>query len=102
MKSLFKFEPSDFHGGGQMVIRQSSPSGSADVGFAATVSYKIGWIPSGNTVVMVSLADGMVMRFADEAALCEHLNSKGGYRPMTADEIARVTAHVGNRFKEAQ
>jgi hypothetical protein len=103
MKKIFKFEVKDFEGCGQMVIRNSFPENSKDYSFGATVSYKIGWMSSarsvGNIIMLVSLADGMCLRFDSEQALCDHLNNDSeGYRPMSKVEIARIMETQGNRF----
>lgn len=104
MKSKFIFEPSDFKGRGQMVVRQSCPVGSKDFGFMASVSYKIGYNVSvrdqkSYPVMMISLTDGMSLQYETIEELCESLNEDDcGYRPMTKDEISSAMEHVGNRF----
>lgn len=97
----YEFEPQDFEGSGQMVIRNSAEPGCTDYTFMATVSYKIGYQHSvgPNTVFMVSLADGQCRDYPSKAALCESLNKdQVGYRPMTDQEITQVTLDQGNRF----
>lgn len=101
MKSKFSFEPSDFEACGQMVIRESARRGCGDPSFATTVSYKVGYmITEGrNTILLVSLADGLAKPFEDEKALCHYLNSDiCGFRPMADEEIAKVMSSQRNRF----
>ena len=102
MKSKFVFESSDFEGSGQMVVRQSSPLGTTNISFMASVSYKIGWKSqphSPNTALKISLTDGMCREFESLEKLCENLNNdECGYRPMTVEEIRAVMGYVGNRF----
>jgi len=99
MKTNVYFEPSDFINGGQMIIRQSSTPGSKDVGFAASVAYKIGWTSRGNTIMMISLSDGMCIDIPSIEKLCESLNTDAeGYRPMTLEEIHAIATFNGNRF----
>jgi hypothetical protein len=101
MKTKCIFEPSDFEGSGQMVVRNSSPPGSADIAFLASVAYKIGWITQSgpNKIARVSLTDGMIITYESEIALCAMLNDDPcGFRPMTQKEIHAVTSYVGNRF----
>lgn len=100
MKNRTIFEPSDFKGAGQMIIRNSYPRGGEDTGFATTVAYKIGFI-AGTGLAMISLCDGMIIVIKDRESLCTKLNDdECGYRPMSCDEIARVTAEIGNRFED--
>lgn len=103
MKNICIFEPSDFEGSGQMIARNSSPPGSQDIGFLASVSYKLGWVAGSDIgpvrVARVALTDGMISTYENEKALCDMLNADPvGFRPMTKEEIAAVTAYVGNRF----
>lgn len=100
VKTRTEFEPMDFDGCGQMVIRETAGVDCKDAGFMATVSYKIGYMHTSgpNRLFMISLADGMLMEFATELALCLHLNKDPGYRPMTDDEITKVMLSQRNRF----
>ena len=98
MKARVMFEPGDFKGCGQMIVRNHTPSGLIDLGFVTTVAYKIGFIAGSDKLCKISLADGMVLIYTDEAALIDHLNSDPrGYRPMTNIECVAVAAEVGNR-----
>ncbi len=108
MKIRHVFEPSDFDGSGQMIIRDSSSNPIANPGFAASVAYKIGW-SSGkreaaddrqqNQMFRVSLTDGMLIQFDTVEDLCSNLNEdREGYRPMTDEEIVAVVTEVSNRF----
>jgi len=97
----YEFEPQDFDGSGQMIIRDSAEPGCANHTFMATVSYKIGYQHhvGPNTVFMVSMADGMCRAFPSTESMCESLNEDPvGYRPMTSQEIAQVMGDQGNRF----
>jgi hypothetical protein len=104
MKTTIKFEPSDFKGGGQLIIRNSSPRGSTDISFALSVSYKIGYIstePGPKKLTKVSLNDGWTQVFESDKALCDALNKDAhGYRPMNKREIERILTYEGNRFTE--
>ena len=105
MKTKCTFTPEDFNGSGQLIIRDSSPTGSKDYGFAITVCYKIGYIPSQakhhKHGSMISMADGMVNHYETLEELCEHLNSDThGYRPMTKTEIINIIGGHGSRFPE--
>jgi hypothetical protein len=102
MKTRIYFEPEDFRSMGQMIIRQSSPIGSNDIGFMASVSYKIGWKSKSsgpNGAVKISLSDGMCIEYETIEKLCEILNNDvQGFRPMSQDEIDKVMSYNGNRF----
>lgn len=102
MKSKFYFEPSDFVSGGQMIIRQACSTNCKDIAFMCSVSYKIGWksnLSKGNSVIKISLSDGMCIEYENEQVLCDKLNSdEQGYRPMTQQEINSVMNYCGNRF----
>ena len=102
MKLKFKFEPSDFHNMGQMIICESCPRGCCDIGFMSTVSYKIGWkVPQQgpNIAMRISLCDGLCIEYPTVEKLCESLNAdKQGFRPMSIDEIIAVMTFNGNRF----
>ena len=101
MKVKHQFEPLDFEGGGQMVIRNSSPPESKDLIFAASVAYKIGWLAGRDepNYCLISLTDGMIISGLTVDGLCEGLNTdECGFRPMTKEEIAAILSKVGNRF----
>ena len=101
IKITHTFEPEDFKGSGQMVIRNSCPVGSTDLSFAASVAYKVGWTTGKGPqkVTLISLADGMVCEFKNADDLCDHLNTDShGFRPMTDDEIKNILGYQGNRF----
>lgn len=96
------FEPSDFRGSGQMVVRNSAPLGNDNISFLASVSYKVGYTYTKEfSVCAISLSDGMITGFGSGEQLCEHLNNDSwGYRPMTKQEIRDVMEYCGNRFNE--
>jgi hypothetical protein len=91
MKIRHVFEPSDFEGAGQMVIRESYPIGDSNLGFGCSVAYKIGYIPgeARNKRCKISLADGYIKVYDTIEELCDALNNDTeGFRPMTREEIA--------------
>jgi len=92
MKTRNIFEPSDFKGAGQTLIRGDSNS--------VTLAYKIGYIPEDRPkTCLISLTDGMVRTYADDAALCEYLNSDDiGFSPMDAAKLGAMMEKQGNRF----
>lgn len=98
----FIFEPSDFEGCGQMIIRNSSPKGSKDYSYASTVCYKIGYKAGGNDLFMFAMNDGLVMKiFEDEKELCDYLNADPvGYRPMTRQDVINIISVEGGRFPQ--
>lgn len=103
MKTKTIFEPSDFKGCGQVVVRNSSPEDSTDLSFKASVSYKIGWMhaPNGeNHYFMISLTDGMITRCGPSLEnLCNYFNNDAvGFRPLTKQELMDVMQHLGNGF----
>jgi len=106
MKHKIVFEPGDFDGSGQMIIRNSYTHGSSDFVFASTVAYKIGYCvfqinkKLGPVVLMISLADGGTCVYDTEDDLCKMLNGDSyGYRPMTEKEISDILGYQGNRFE---
>lgn len=104
MKTRTIFEPSDFEGCGQLVVRNSSLADSMDLSYKASVSYKIGWIfePNGEThYFLISLTDGMLIKCGPSLEnLCTYLNNDSiGYRPLSKQELMDVTQYLGNRFK---
>lgn len=102
MKSQYIFEPSDFEGAGQIVIRQSASPKCTDIGFMASVTYKIGWMTGDkrNHYCMVSMQDGMVIDYQNKEKLCDHLNNDSeGYRPISEKELLAVIQYCGNRFR---
>ena len=102
MKTKVTFDPKDLKGLGQMIIRDSFPVNCKDYEFGASVAYKVGWMNSSsakNEKVLISLQDGMILRFASEQEICDHLNADTyGFRPMSKKEIKKILGIVGNRF----
>lgn len=101
MKQRNTFEPSDFRGCGQIIVRNSFPIGSTEYDHATTVSYKIGFL-AGNKdkkILKISLADGMTIQYRTINDLCNALNNdEYGYRPMNEKEIQIIMKVIGNRF----
>ncbi len=102
MITKIHFSPEDFHGCGQLIIRNSSPVDSSDLLFAISVCYKVGYLLNGNkgnNILLISMADGYSSCFKSKAELCEFLNNdKWGYRPMTQTEIRNIIGRQGSRF----
>ena len=105
MKKRIVFDPGDFKGSGQMVIRNSFPVGCDDFVFGTTVAYKIGYgvfklnKKLSPVVLMISLADGGTCAYDTKEELCKRLNDDAyGYRPMTKEEISAILGRQGNRF----
>ena len=101
-----EFEPEDFKGRGQIVIRNSctpfnpeDPAKFAEM-FASTVAYKVGYtVSTPNGVCLISLADGMVRMFLTIETLCHYLNEDTcGFRPAIVEEIVAIDQSQGNRF----
>lgn len=102
MKTRIIFDPKDFPGSGQMIVRESSPKGSPDIGFLTSVSYKVGYIQSAEKKqkALIALSDGMIFSFDTIEDLCLNLNNDAfGYRPLTTDEIKSIAEWQGNRFQ---
>lgn len=100
MKIKHIFEPSDFEGCGQMIIRNSYQHGD-NIDFGVTVAYKIGYIPceKRNKRCKISLADGLIKVYESIEDLCKALNEDSeGFRPMTQSEIESILSRQGNRF----
>lgn len=97
----YKFEEKDIELG-TFVIKNSSPKGSGDLGFASTVAYKICWIPEGkiNTYCMVAMfTDGGIFKLGTKDELLQHINEdKHGYRPLTKQELLNILSHSNNGF----
>lgn len=87
---------------GLLIIRESSskhptkPSGVAvpvDLGFARTVTYKIGWTHSKEEPygLISVLTDGMYIPIGTKEQMCEHFNNdEYGYRPLTKEEMFKM------------
>lgn len=101
MKTRNIFEPSDFKGSGQLLIRNSSPPGSPDLSFAVSVTYKVGYgaVLGKSYFFLISMADGLAMTFDTMEDLCVHLNRDTyGFRPMTKEEVIGIIGEHGPRF----
>ena len=93
MKIKHIFEPPDFEGSGQMIVRNNYTN-------ILNVCYKIGYMAADNSVALIAMSDGMVNTFKNHEELCERLNSDVlGYHPLTEAEIAAVMTQIGNRFE---
>lgn len=102
MKHRVIFEPRDFYGCGQIIVRESFPRDCTDYSQAITLAYKIGFMSDeekNSRIVMISLADGLVLKCGSVEQLCERLNNDSeGYRPMSDVEISGMMLSIGNRF----
>lgn len=101
MKTRTTFEPSDFKGAGQMVVRDTFPVGCKDYDHGICVAYKVCWLTGepANDYFLAALSDGMLIKFDTITALCNHLNSdEEGFRPLQRDEMAEIIKRHGNRF----
>lgn len=97
------FEPKDFAGNGQFVIRQSADSPNAQPGFKSSVFYKVGYANSSTLNIMVttlvSMTDGRTQFFDGKQELCKYLNDDiEGFRPASPDELAELILEIGHRF----
>jgi len=102
MKIKTIFEPKDFEGSGQAIVRNSFEPKSDNVSFGASVAYKIGYERKDSGTqrcLLISLSDGMTRGYASKQALCDHLNTDVvGFRVLAQYELEAITKHVGNRF----
>ncbi len=100
MKIRTIFEPKDFEGCGQVIVRDNF--GQDDFGQALTMAYKIGYVTSedrNSRIAMISLADGAIIKCGSIEKLCERLNEdEFGYRPVTTEELCNMVMFQGNRF----
>ena len=74
---------------GRFLIKQSAPENFKDVGFAASVSFKIGFTTQGEqSYCLISIfTDGWVYMAGSKDKLAKYLNKcEDGYRPMTRSE----------------
>lgn len=100
MKAKIQFTPSDFRAAGQIVVRDSFTRGSKDYEFAASVAYKVGYLPQHpDQFTLTALTDGMTLVFATLDKLVDHLNTDSeGFRPLENGELLKVIETQGNRF----
>lgn len=109
MKTKTIFEPDDFIGSGQLIIRSSYQHEINDPNYGLSMAYKVAWLTSGsvdsqqfrhvkgNINCLISLQDGMIKPYGTIEELCEHLNQLD-YRPMTDQEVNELLPLEGNRF----
>lgn len=90
---------------GMYVIRNSAKHIDVNPGFAASVTYQIGWISSApkHHYILVSVTDGMAMlanyqfnkkEFANHLSKDDH-----GYRLITHTELGIINRHLKNRIE---
>lgn len=97
MKIKYIFEPKDFKGMGQILVRNYDFKG--DYSLMASVAYKIGYKNNKGDyprdIVKFSLTDGMSLTYDSLEKLCYKLNNdEVGYRPITLDELGRIIPHI--------
>ena len=96
-KTITKFEPGDFKGCGQLIVRV--------IGMRAKSFdkvYKVGYLKSSGSpkrITLTAMTDGWTRLFNTEEDLCDHLNRDEGYRPLTGSEYAECARQAGNRFR---
>ena len=89
---------------GAWIIRNSSPLGSTDLGFACTVIYKIGFMTNpdgkGNIYTLISaFTDGMIFPIGDKKTLIDKINADD-YRPLTKEEYIKIISSTNQGFLE--
>jgi hypothetical protein len=108
LKQRCEFEPADFSGCGQIILRTSDPTENLD--FSITLAYKVGYLHTkevgkqdeimGNVYCLISLADGQISPYGTLGQLCVHLNNdEKGYRPASLAEVEAIVGGHGSRFK---
>lgn len=105
MKIRYIFEPKDFYGLGQYLIRQSADGPGAQKGFKSSVFFKIGYLRTGalDLILLIWMSDGMCRAFDSKEALCKSLNDDPeGYRPARLDEILECMTDIGPRSSNPQ
>lgn len=100
MKIRRIFEPTDFEGCGQMLVRDN---GTDTAGQMSAVAYKVGYYPGASdrdkNWALIALSDGQIKFYPTLEGLCEFLNNdQFGFRPLQDEEIVDITENVGNRF----
>lgn len=96
------FYAEDFEGSGQYVI-ENREKHYKDTGYMTTLLYKVCY-GIDNASLLVSMADGMVMRsFKDgenltnnKRLLCDYLN-ENNYRPASHEELVRMALYQHRR-----
>jgi hypothetical protein len=105
MKIRHIFEPKDFDGRGQTVVRASYQKDSVNFGYLTSVAYKIGYsddvrLGEKQKACLISLSDGMVVIYDSIEDVCDRLNNDPhGYRPLENNEACAIVEFQGNRFR---
>ena len=91
------FEPEDFKGSGQYLLR-SGAEPLKNPEYSSTVLWKIGFL-SDRTICFVSATDGFAHKYAATAEeLCRKLNDdERGYRKPTDRELIYLLTYIGSR-----
>lgn len=102
MKIKFIWEVSDIECG-MYFIKNSSPLGSADLSFASTVCFKLGFLHTDGekSYVLISMmTDGMVYKKMEtKEDVVNMLNEESfGYRPLTKDEYVAIISRTNQGF----
>ena len=99
MKNRLIWQKEDLKAG-RWIIRESSRTGTQDIGFATSVSYKLCWNPIGPKWCLVAMNDGMISKALSQEDMLKRLNEdKFGYRPMTHAEILNVVCYTQNQLE---
>lgn len=97
MKVIYEWGSEDIQVG-RYVICESSLAGSKNLSFAASVTYKIGFLSyegSGKKYCMVSISDGMITEPETKDNLAAHFNEHGyKYRPVTQKELEAIIGYL--------
>lgn len=85
---------------GNYYVRESSKRGSSDIGFQASVSFKVGFLNRPrNMYTFASVNDGWTQEFSDKQALCDYLNNdEFGYRQLTKAEYQQQISKTRQGF----
>lgn len=84
---------------GRYIIKESSTFGSTDISFAASVTYKIGFLTSRwgerERYVRIAITDGMTSKGYTQQKLADILNeNEAGFRPLTQSELIDIISHL--------
>lgn len=92
-----QWEESDIKGGIH-VVRESSPEGCDNLGFAASVAYMITYNAETGQWGRTSVNDGMTLFHGpDKKSVADHFNGDThGFRPLTGQRLLEVLAYANN------
>lgn len=79
---------------GTYIICNSSTPGSSNIDFAASVAYKIGYLPNRN-YCLVALTDGAIFCELPKGDFINRLNgNRYGYRLLKKSELHKINEHL--------